>query len=161
MNQWHVRIDKPDLTFNALHFVIFGHQCEPLHGHDFRLALQWQGALDEAGLLIDFLALYETAKTVLRQYDHRVLLPGHSPKVERVARENRLEVRCGERRWTFPQDDCLVLPVVNTSAELIAQCIGRQIVERLGRPESETAATLQVELEEAPGCWAVCRLSVE
>lgn len=160
MTQWYVCIDKPDLTFSASHFVVFGNQCEPLHGHDFRLSLQWHAPLDESGLVIDFLLLHRAAKSVIEQYDHRILLPGASARVELLVEGSRVQVACGERSWVFPQGDCLILPVANTTTELIAQSIGRRLVGQLAQEIRPGTAELQVELEECPGYRAVCQFRV-
>ena len=46
--QYHVRIAKEELVFSAAHFITFaGDVCERLHGHNYRLAVEVAGPLDE------------------------------------------------------------------------------------------------------------------
>ena len=42
-----------------------------------------------------------------------------------------MEVTHGNRRWLFPREDCVLLPVANTTAELLAQYIADDLAEAL------------------------------
>ena len=50
-----IRLAKEDFKFSVAHFTIFGAKsAEPLHGHNYRLALEVEGeGVDEHGLLAD------------------------------------------------------------------------------------------------------------
>ena len=71
-----VRISKEDLVFSAAHFITYaGNICEPLHGHNYRLAVEVSGPLDENQYVIDFILLHDMTKAIVDELDHRVLLP--------------------------------------------------------------------------------------
>ncbi len=36
-----------------------------------------------------------------------------------------------KKRWVFPEEDCMILPVINTTAEEIAGWIGKELIEQM------------------------------
>ena len=58
MEHYHVRIAKDYLVFSAAHFITYdGDVCERLHGHNYRVAAEVAGPLDENHYVVDFIAL--------------------------------------------------------------------------------------------------------
>ncbi|MCA9020156.1 MAG: 6-carboxytetrahydropterin synthase, partial [Planctomycetaceae bacterium] len=56
--RYQVRVTKDHLVFSAAHFITFnGNICERLHGHNWRVAAELTGPLDENGYVFDFIAL--------------------------------------------------------------------------------------------------------
>ena len=81
--QYHVRVTKDHLVFSAAHFITFnGNICERLHGHNWRLAVEVAGPLDENRYVFDFIALRDAAQKVVDELDHRVLLPTHHETIQ-------------------------------------------------------------------------------
>jgi len=57
-DRYHVRMSKDYLVFSAAHFITYdGDVCEPLHGHNYRVAAEVYGPLDENSYVVDFIAL--------------------------------------------------------------------------------------------------------
>ena len=47
--EFRVAVTKEDLVFAAAHFItLAGHRCESLHGHNYRVGVTLEGALDGA-----------------------------------------------------------------------------------------------------------------
>ena len=66
MQDFHVRISKDELTFSAAHFItLAAEKCERLHGHNYRVAAEVHGPLDEDHYVIDFIALRDTLRAIL------------------------------------------------------------------------------------------------
>ena len=67
--------------------------------------------------------------------------------------EDSAEVRVTykDRRWVFPRDDCVLLPIENTTAELLARYIGGRLLDVLRQKYHFTPEALRVEVEESPG----------
>ena len=60
MSDYSVRIGGDKLIYSAAHFIVLpGGVCEPLHGHNYRVAVELGGPLDETGCVIDFAAVLE------------------------------------------------------------------------------------------------------
>ena len=122
-SQFEARVTKDSLVFSAAHFITFnGNICERLHGHNWRVDVVVAGDLDDNHYVFDFIALRDAAMELVQELDHRVLLPETHPaiSVETDAAVGEVICRFEQRRWVFPEEDCAILPIANTTAELIA-----------------------------------------
>jgi 6-pyruvoyltetrahydropterin/6-carboxytetrahydropterin synthase len=154
-----VRLCKEDLVFSAAHFITFGgNTCEQLHGHNYRVAAYVYGPLDENHYVVDFIALRDALQAVIEGLDHHVLLPTEHRTIRVTETEHEVEVRFESRRWVFPREGCLLLPVANTTAELLARHIARQLWQRLETLTGQQPERLRVEVDENGGQWACCEL---
>ena len=161
MPDFHIRIATDDLLFSAAHFIsLQDNVCEPLHGHNYRVAVEIGGPLNASHYVADFQAVHRAVLAILQELDHRVLLPTEHPSIRVVAGLQEVEVRFADRRWIFPRSDCRLLPLGSTTAELLAQHIGRRLLESLLSPAGARPQRVRVELEESPGHAAVCTLVV-
>ncbi|QDV49216.1 6-pyruvoyl trahydropterin synthase family protein [Gimesia fumaroli] len=159
--QYKVRVTKDHLVFSAAHFITFnGTICERLHGHNWRVAAELSGPLDENGYVFDFIALRDQLQKTVNALDHRVLLPTQHPMIQVIEENNEVQATFEDRRWVFPREDCILLPVANTTAELIAHWIGQQLLTVIGSRESSQIDLVQIEVEENFGQWAICQLRV-
>lgn len=158
--RFQVRVTKDSLVFSAAHFITFnGNICERLHGHNWRVAVEVDGALDDNRYVFDFIALRDALGHIVAELDHRMLLPLHHPQILVTVGERDVEARFEDRRWVFPIDDCRLLPVANTTAECLAEWIGRQLRQNLAaHPGAKGLERLRVDVEENFGQWARCEL---
>ncbi len=155
-----VRLDKEYHVFSAAHFITFGgNVCERLHGHNYRVTAEVEGPLDENRYVVDFIALRDALKTVTEQLDHFLLLPTEHPLIRVRADEREVLVTFADRRWIFPRCDCVLLPIANTTAELLARWIGRQLLDELQRRTGVRPQRIQVAVDEDHGQWGVCELA--
>lgn len=89
---YSVRLDKEHHVFSAAHFITFkGNVCERLHGHNYRVAVEVDGPLDENQYVIDFIALRDELKTITDELDHRMLLPTSHPLIHVTASAREAE----------------------------------------------------------------------
>lgn len=155
---YRVRLAKEEFTFCAAHFITFaGNTCEPLHGHNYRVSAEVAGPLDENHYVVDFIALRDTLKQLTQQLDHRMLLPTEHPAIRVDLQGAEVTARFEERRWVFPASDCVLLPVANTTAELLAKHLGEQLRVNLA-PDGQFPFTwLEVAVDECQGQWGVYR----
>jgi 6-pyruvoyltetrahydropterin/6-carboxytetrahydropterin synthase len=154
MPTFAIQLAKEQFVFSAAHFITFnGAVCERLHGHNYRVAVEIGGALDENHYVHDFIAVRDALLAIVRTLDHHVLLPTTHPLIKVVADEREVTATFEERRWVFPLEDCVLLPVANTTAELLAQHIGEQLQATL----KVKLAALEVRVDECDGQWGVCR----
>src|SRR3954447_647308 len=101
-DSYEVRITKAEHVFSAAHFITFAGNCERLHGHNYHVAVEITGPLDENHLVIDFLMLRAKLCEITTWLDHHVLLPTGHPRI-RVEDDGReVTATYGERRWVFP-----------------------------------------------------------
>jgi 6-pyruvoyltetrahydropterin/6-carboxytetrahydropterin synthase len=158
---YRVRLDKEHHVFSAAHFITFnGDVCERLHGHNYRVAVELEGPLDENQYVVDFIALRDELKLLTDELDHHVLLPTDHPLLRVTASEKEVEVKFTPdgRRWMFPRGDCVLLPVRNTTAELLAHYLGQRLLAALQQRTGATPSRLEVAVDENHGQWGVWRL---
>ncbi len=153
MESYTVRVTKDYLVFCAAHFISYEKsRCERLHGHNYRVAAEVTGPLDENYLVIDFIDFKRLLREVTDELDHRVLLPGNNPILEVEAGETEVTVRYGDKkRWIFPSEDCRILDIHNTTAEELALWLSRRILDELARGGYPSPQRLLVEVEESAG----------
>ena len=156
---WKVRVTKDHLVFSAAHFITFnGNVCERLHGHNWRTAVELTGPLDRNSYVFDFIALRDTLQGIVNELDHHVLLPTLHPTILVQESEHEIEVTFEDRRWVFPREDCVLLPVENTTAELIARWIGERLRPTIENHAEAAVSMIQIEVEENFGQWAICQI---
>ena len=158
---YSVRLEKEQHVFSAAHFITFnGNVCERLHGHNYGVAVEVEGPLDENQYVIDFIALRDELKAITDELDHHVLLPTSHPLIRVSATEQEIEATFTPdgRRWLFPKGDCVLLPVSNTTAELLALYIAERLQEAIFKRVGLRPTRLQVAVDENHGQWGVCEL---
>jgi 6-pyruvoyltetrahydropterin/6-carboxytetrahydropterin synthase len=147
--RFEIHVSKEQMGFCAGHFITYaGGQCERLHGHNYRTAVDVAGSLDENHYVFDFIALKKIAQSITDQLDHRMLLPLKSELIRVEMQDANVRVRHGDREWSFPKGDCVLLPVENTTAELLARHIGQQLLTEMARVRF-SPELLRVEVEES------------
>lgn len=161
---FQVAVSKDNHVFAAAHFITFpGHRCERLHGHNYRTRVVVEGGLDpEAHFVLDFSELKQLMKRLTDELDHKVLLPLENTKVKvREEGETVTVAVNGKPRYMLPRIDCALLPIPNTTVEMLAQYLaGRVRRELTGSPGVELRG-IEVEVEENFGQSATYRESLE
>ena len=160
-NSFRVIVSKDYLTFSSAHFITFsGHQCESLHGHNYRVGVGVEGDVDpECAFVVDFAILKDVVRSLIKPMDHRVLLPTQNPKLGYKEQGESLVVDYfGKQRFIFPRSDCALLPFSNTTAEMIAEYLAEQVREHLLRFTNLSA--LEIEVEESVGQAAYYRAAL-
>ena len=152
MESFGIRIAESNLTFSAAHFITLdARQCERLHGHNYRVACDVEGPLNDNQYVVDFHDLHRLLHGLIKPLDHRVLLPTEHPVIQIFESDTRVEVTWTQRRWIFPRSDCVLLPVSNTTAELLAHHLGRKLIEALQDSMDFMPEMLRIELQEIDG----------
>ena len=130
---YKVRVTKDYLVFCSGHFITYaGDQCERIHGHNYRVGRRGRGRPRREPLR---LRLHRPEGPDPR--DHRRARPPDAPADAEPALI-RLEedgpnwrVRYRDRPWSFPRDECALLPIANTTAELLADYIAGRLREAI------------------------------
>jgi 6-pyruvoyltetrahydropterin/6-carboxytetrahydropterin synthase len=161
-NEFKISVSKDNLVFASAHFITLpGHRCEALHGHNYRTRVSVQGGLDpETAFVIDFAELKQLMKRLVDEIDHRVLLPLQNSKLLIKEEGDSVTVAYeGAPRYMFPKRDCALLPIPNTTVEMLAQYLAgraRLELERAGG-DAVDVTSVEVEVEENFGQSATYR----
>lgn len=150
---FRVTVSKDYLVFSSAHFITFrGHTCESLHGHNYRVAVTVEGPIDaECLFVIDFAILKQVVRRYVDQVDHRVLLPTRNSKLAfREEGEMTYVEYFGVQTYQFPTRDCAMIPIANTTAEMIAEWIAIGVRDDLLAGGAQLSF-LEIEVEESFG----------
>jgi len=147
-----MKVEISGLTFSSAHLIAGHIKCECLHGHNWRVSVMVEGETGEDGMVMDFLELKRMVAEECSKLDHKVLLPEKSKNLKVIPYQDRVEVEAAGKKYSFPPQDVLLLPVREVTAEEIAGLIANRLVQRLP-PHYKC---LEVRVEEAPGQSAVC-----
>ena len=157
---FRVQVSKDYLVFASAHFITFrGHQCESLHGHNYRVGIAVEGSVDaEAFFVLDFSILKQIARRFVDEIDHKVLLPTRNPKLSYHQDGDRVRVDYfGTPTYVFPTRDCAMLPIQNSTAEMLAQYLGTRVRDELNSGGHTHLTLLELEVEENYGQSATYR----
>lgn len=147
--RYKVRVTKDYLVFSAGHFITYaGGLCERIHGHNYRTAVEVEDDLDENHYVFDFIALRDYTRAITDELDHRMLLPTQSTLIRLEDDGTNWLVRFADRRWSFPKDECVLLPIPNTTTELIANYIAGRLRSAFSSQGLSLPRILRVEVEE-------------
>jgi 6-pyruvoyltetrahydropterin/6-carboxytetrahydropterin synthase len=159
--QYHVRVTKDYLVFSAAHFITYGGDiCERLHGHNYRVTAEVHGPLDENQYVVDFIVVRDALQRIVQTWDHHMLLPTKHPEIQVQTMDDdtfgdQVEVTFRDRRWMFPREDCILLQIPNTTTELLAQLIGKQLLEAIETETSARPTEIRLAVDENHGQWGV------
>jgi 6-pyruvoyltetrahydropterin/6-carboxytetrahydropterin synthase len=111
-------------------------------------------------MVVDFILLRDQLSAIAARLDHRMLLPTRSRFLSVTTApgptgREEVTVRFADRRWVFPADECVLLPVENTTAEWLARWIGGELLTALAAAGKPLAGRLRIEVDECLGQSAV------
>ena len=161
--EFRVSVAKDYLVFASAHFITFaGHRCEGLHGHNYRARVTLEGELDEESWFVfDFVVLKRIMRRLCDEIDHKVLLPLESPKVQVAEEGESVTVAYeGKPRYVFPRKDCALLPVPNTTVEMLAELLTSRLRAELDTMGARGLTAIEMEVEENFGQSAVYRVTL-
>ena len=158
--EFSVSVTKDYLVFASAHFITFaGHRCEGLHGHNYRASATLEGKIDEESWLVfDFVKLKQIMRGLCDEIDHKVLLPLENPRLQVVEEGESVTVAYeGKPRYLFPRIDCALLPIPNTTVEMLAELLANRLRAHLETTGARGVTAIEMEVEENFGQSAVYR----
>ena len=161
--EFRVSVTKDYLVFASAHFITFaGHRCEGLHGHNYRASVTIEGALNEdAWFVFDFVELKRIMRRLCDEIDHLVLLPLRSDRIQVTEDADVVRVAVdGNPRYVFPRKDCALLPIPNTTVEMLAQMLTERLQAALSAEGANGLTAIEMEVEENFGQSAIYRLTL-
>ena len=120
-----VRISDPRCKFAAAHFLYQHDKCSRLHGHNYIVNVELTGELNDKSFVVDFFEVKSTLIAITNRLDHHLLIPVESREIQinQETPESQISVDFNGKHYEFPPEDVILLPLVATTAELLAQFI--------------------------------------
>jgi len=148
-----IEVAKDYFNFASAHFLIFANGTrEALHGHNYQVSVKMEGELDRAGVVLDFIAFKPLVKRICDSLDHRTMIQSKSPNLRLRQRAKEIEVRYKAQKIILPKSDVILLPLANTSTELVAEHVAT-LIRRQVKAQFHGAKirAMEVGVEEARG----------
>jgi 6-pyruvoyltetrahydropterin/6-carboxytetrahydropterin synthase len=157
--RFSIEVAKDYFNFASAHFLIFANgQREALHGHNYQVAVALEGELDRAGVILDFIRFKPLVKRVCDDLDHRTLIQSRNSVLKVRKKNDAVEIHYRKQKILLPKRDVILLPLANTSTELLAEYIAKQIQQRVRRQFPATNIRyMEVAVEEARGQRGIFR----
>jgi 6-pyruvoyltetrahydropterin/6-carboxytetrahydropterin synthase len=127
-----VNLAKEPFKFSCSHFTILGpDKAERLHGHNYqvRVTIAVRETDPKLGLAFDFNSVKPLIRAFCDELDERILLPRNSPYLKVEEANGQVEVRFGKKRYAFPKEDTLSLPLVNITTEELSRFACERLVK--------------------------------
>jgi len=156
--RFSIEVAKDYFNFASAHFLIFANgRREPLHGHNYQVSVAMEGELDRAGVVLDFISFKPLVKQVCDALDHRTLIQNNSSAIKVRKSAQEVEILYKKQKLLLPRGDVILLPIANTSTELLAEYIAGQIRRKVRQNFSATIRYMEVAVEEARGQRGIFR----
>lgn len=146
-----ITLERNTLRFAAAHFTTFAGECEPLHGHNYDVFVDIEGALTPDSWVFDFSEAKRLVAAICKELDHRFLLQTKGAALQIEDRGQEFKISFGDRRYVMPKSDVATLPIDNTTAERLAEWFAGRISGELATRGANNLSRITVGVEEAPG----------
>src|SRR5262245_26897667 len=156
--RFSIEVAKDYFNFASAHFLIFANgRREPLHGHNYQVSVAMEGELDPAGVVLDFITFKPVVKQVCDALDHRTLIQMNSSAIKVRKSTQAVEILHKKQKLVLHRGDVILLPIANTSTELLAEYIAGQIKRKVRQKFPVAIRYMEVAVEEARGQRGIFR----
>ncbi len=146
-----ITLERNTLRFAAAHFTTAGGECEPLHGHNYDLFVQIDGALSADSWVIDFSEAKRMVHGLCQELDHRFLLASASRDLQIDDSGGMVTIVHRDRRYVIPKADVAALDIDNTTAERLAEWFAGRLYAALAGAGAGNLTSITLGVEEMPG----------
>ncbi len=154
---FRVQVTKDYLKFSAAHFIAYPGFRERLHGHNYRVTVAAEGNLGTQGYVVDFGVVKKIARKLCDRLDERILVPARSDCLTIEHRGDTVVLRYEDDEFQFPAGDAILLPIVHSSAEELAQYLVGELESELASEGISSLRWIEVGVEESFGQAAFFR----
>ncbi len=147
-----INLAKEPFKFSCSHFTILSSsKAERLHGHNYqvRVSIKVREIDPKLGLAFDFNSVKPLIRAFCDELDERILLPGKSEYLKIESGKSGVDVQFGKKRYAFPAEDTLTLPLVNITTEELSRFAAERLVRDMKSLPHWTH--LKVSVEETRG----------
>ena len=158
--EFSVFVAKADFKFNAAHFICYKGFRERMHGHNYAISVKVTGSesIGPDGYLIDFGDIKKAARTVCKDMNEFFICPMKSDAMTITVTGEQLCMVCEDgATFSMPKGDCMLLPLVHSSAEELAHYIWCRIIRTIGLASvlERGIKSMEVSVSEAPQQTAI------
>ena len=149
--QFEVFVSKDSFKFNAAHFIAYKGFRERLHGHNYRVSVRITGQIGADGYVVDFGDIKAAARAICGQWNERIIIPRISDCLDVNVSDGQVAVVCEDgSRFSFPEQDCVFLDIIHSSAEELARLLCQELCNRIEALAARDVRTIEVGVAETP-----------
>eukprot|EP00588_Corethron_pennatum_P033369 CAMPEP_0194346476 /NCGR_PEP_ID=MMETSP0171-20130528/105447_1 /TAXON_ID=218684 /ORGANISM="Corethron pennatum, Strain L29A3" /LENGTH=663 /DNA_ID=CAMNT_0039113607 /DNA_START=543 /DNA_END=2534 /DNA_ORIENTATION=- len=167
---FEILISKDDFKFHAAHFIAYAGYREKIHGHNYTADVRLTGRQRPSngnieGMPLDRNLVRSVVKMVCEEINEHMIVPTISDvlHIEDEGSEDEqgdnldkknVKITCEDGTFfSFPRDDCLLLPIAHSTTEELGVYLWARLVEAMGLTAllDRGIHTLEVSLAESPG----------
>ncbi len=152
-----VHVTKDYLKFNAAHFIAYPGFRELLHGHNYRVSVDIEGALGAQGYVVDFGIVKKAARAICDRINEHTIVPMQSDCLTIRDEGEQTVVVYEEDEFRFPTKDVIKLPIVHSSAEELARYFAGELLRELAEVGVAGLRSIEIGIAETPGQAAYYR----
>jgi dihydroneopterin triphosphate aldolase (PTPS-III) / 6-pyruvoyltetrahydropterin synthase len=157
-----IYVAKENLKFSAAHFIAYPGFREPLHGHNYQVAVRVEGRLAATGYVLDFGLIKKLTKEIVDRLDERTIIPSKSDCLAIENTKDVVRVRYEQDQFVFPASDVAMLPLMHSSAEELARFIWDELSAALrAKSALENVISIEISVAEGPGQAAIFRQQMD
>ncbi|MCQ2052504.1 MAG: 6-pyruvoyl tetrahydropterin synthase family protein [archaeon] len=146
------------IKFSACHFIPKHEKCARLHGHSYVMRLKLEGDIGNDGMIMDFTLLKKELKKIADELDHRTILPGKSDNVVLTVGSESVDATCGNKKYTFPREDVVILEIPNITAEEMTKMMIRRIINEIDFSSNVRSVSIGLDEERGQTAWCTHEL---
>ena len=158
VSDFSIHVAKENLKFSAAHFIAYPGFREPLHGHNYQVAIKVEGRLSTTGYVLDFGLVKKLTREIVERLDERTIIPAQSDCLTIHEIDSQVTVAYEGDRFVLPASGVALLPISHSSAEELARFIWTELHrELLHRNSLENVSAMEISVAEGPGQMAIYR----
>ncbi len=155
-----IKIFRDEHHFAAAHFLIDMGKCERLHGHNYFLTVELGGQPGPNGALVDFNEINPMIAELCKTFDHKMLIAKKDDRHSITIDEDEIEVTFKSKRFVFPKEDCILVPVQATTVERLSEYFCEKLASRVA-PSHPNVKWIEVGVREGSAQMAAYRISLK
>ena len=157
-----------NLRFSSAHLIPSHETCGFIHGHSYFVDVEIEGErAGEFQFVVDFKDVKNSLRSICDSLDHRLLVPvfnkhisfkdvpDNEKSVEKLQKEKNLQFKIGDKGYTIPTVDCVLLPLPTSSAEDLAKFFADKLSEDLKDKGYDNLSSLSACVNEGIGQGAL------
>jgi 6-pyruvoyltetrahydropterin/6-carboxytetrahydropterin synthase len=153
----YISIDgwKAKIQFSSAHVIPEYEKCGRLHGHTYAVHVKVYGKTDEKGIIIDFSLLKDIIRTIVKDLDHKILIPEKSNIITIEKNDENIKINSLKKQYVFPKSDCILLPIKSTSAETLSDYILKRVIKKITPKKQLERIEIGVDEGFGQGAWMI------
>jgi 6-pyruvoyltetrahydropterin/6-carboxytetrahydropterin synthase len=149
---------KEKIRFSSAHVIPEYEKCGRLHGHTYAIHAKIYGEVDDKGIILDFKLVKEILNEITLKLDHKILIPKNSKFAQIKVNENSVIMKTLGKIYNFPIEDCILLPIESTSAEILSEYILKLFYKQLKKYDNLNCIEIGVDEGFGQGSRAILKI---